>query len=136
MADVNESELVVVGGGPGGYAAAFLAADKGLKVTLVNEADKPGGTCLHIGCIPSKALLHAAKLVTDARDSKIFGISFEPPKIDVESIRKHWHKVVDTLAGGLAGLCKKRSVKYVNARAATALGLPAGSSFAGTPIST
>jgi dihydrolipoamide dehydrogenase len=117
MADVSESELVVVGGGPGGYAAAFLAADKGLKVTLVNEADKPGGTCLHVGCIPSKALLHTAKLITDARDAKSFGIAFEPPNIDVESVRKHWHKVVDTLAGGLAGLCKKRNVKYINARA-------------------
>ena len=122
MAEVIESELVVVGGGPGGYAAAFLAADKGLKVTLVNEADKPGGTCLHVGCIPSKALLHAAKLITDARDSATFGVSFGPPKIDIEAVRKHWHKVVDTLAGGLAGLCKKRSVRYINARAQLADG--------------
>ncbi len=117
MADVAEHELVVVGGGPGGYAAAFLAADKGLSVTLVNDAEKPGGTCLHVGCIPSKALLHTAKLITDARDGARFGVTFGEPKIDVDGVRKHWLKVVDTLAGGLTTLCKKRNVKYVNSRA-------------------
>ena len=68
MAEVPESELLIIGAGPGGYAAAFHAADKGMKVTLVDETERPGGTCLHVGCIPSKALLHAAKLITDARE--------------------------------------------------------------------
>src|SRR5436305_2133760 len=122
MADVAEHELVVVGAGPGGYAAAFLAADKGLKVTLVDDAGKLGGTCLRVGCIPSKALLHTAKLITDARDAPQFGVTFGEPKIDVAGVRKHWLKVVDTLTGGLAGLCKKRGVRHVNARARLADG--------------
>src|SRR5687768_17311571 len=104
MAEAAEHELVVVGGGPGGYAAAFLAADKGMSVTLINETDRPGGTCLNVGCIPSKALLHTAKLITDARDAGALGIQFGEPKIDVAGVRKHWLKVVDTLSGGLAGL--------------------------------
>jgi dihydrolipoyl dehydrogenase len=117
MADVTEHELVVVGGGPGGYAAAFLAADKGMSVTLINDGEKPGGTCLHVGCIPSKALLHTAKLITDAREASSLGVTFGEPKIDVAAVRKHWQKVVDTLAGGLVGLCKKRNVQYVKGRA-------------------
>src|SRR5437764_12949819 len=112
MADITEHDLVVVGGGPGGYAAAFLAADHGKQVTLVNDSDKIGGTCLHVGCIPSKALLHTAKAITDARDAAKIGVVFGEPKIDVEAIRKHWHKVVQTLTTGLQGLCKKRGVKY------------------------
>ena len=70
MPDTIDTQLVVLGGGPGGYAAAFLAADHGFKVTLVEARERPGGTCLHVGCIPSKAVLHAAKLITDARDAK------------------------------------------------------------------
>ena len=94
-------ELVVLGAGPGGYAAAFLAADKGMKVTLIDAGEKPGGTCLHVGCIPSKALLHAAKLITDAREAAHFGLHFGPPKIDLGGVRGQWQKVVDTLAGNL-----------------------------------
>src|SRR3954453_16662041 len=116
MAEVAESELVIIGAGPGGYAAAFLAADKGMKVTLIDAAERPGGTCLHVGCIPSKALLHAAKLITDAREGPHFGITFAAPHIDVKGVRAHWRKVVDTLAGILAGLCKKRGVAYVQGR--------------------
>ncbi len=117
MADITEHDLIVVGGGPGGYAAAFLAADRGKKVTLVNDSDKIGGTCLHVGCIPSKALLHAAKAINDARDAAKFGIVFGEPKIDVDAVRKHWLKVVQTLATGLQGLCKKRGVDYLSSRA-------------------
>src|SRR6266545_2041974 len=106
MADVAAHDLIVVGGGPGGYTAAFLAADKGMSVTLVDDADRLGGTCLRIGCIPSKALLHTAKLITDARDSARFGVQFGEPKIDVAGVRKHWLKVVETLSGGLATLAK------------------------------
>src|SRR5947209_4744507 len=117
MPDVTESDLVVLGAGPGGYAAAFLAADKGMKVTLIDAAEKPGGTCLHVGCIPSKALLHAAKLITDARDAEKVGVHFAPPRIDLGGVRGHWQKVVDTLAKNLQDLCKRRKVEYVKARA-------------------
>jgi dihydrolipoamide dehydrogenase len=120
MADLVESELVVVGAGPGGYAAAFLAADKGMKVTLIDASEKLGGACLHVGCIPSKALLHTAKLITDSRDAAAFGVHFTPPKIDLGGVRGHWHKVVDTLAKNLQELCKRRKVEFVHARAAFA----------------
>jgi dihydrolipoamide dehydrogenase len=116
MADTKETQLLVLGAGPGGYAAAFLAADKGLKVTLVDAGERPGGTCLNVGCIPSKALLHAAKLITDARDAKPLGLEFAPPKIDVAGVRNHWLKVVETMAKNLAFLCKARKVEYVKGR--------------------
>jgi dihydrolipoamide dehydrogenase len=117
MPETIENELVVVGGGPGGYAAAFLAADKGMKVTLIDASARPGGTCLFVGCIPSKALLHAAKLVTDARDAAQFGIHFGPPKIDANGVRGHWQKVVDGLSKNLLELCKRRKVEFVQSRA-------------------
>jgi dihydrolipoamide dehydrogenase len=115
MAD-NKTQLAVLGGGPGGYAAAFLAADHGLKVTLIDAAERPGGTCLLVGCIPSKALLHAAKLITDAREGPHFGVRFGDPQIDINGVRGHWQKVVDTLSRNLAGLCKARKVQYVQGR--------------------
>src|SRR5690349_7582063 len=108
MADVIEQDIVVVGGGPGGYAAAFLAADLGRQVTIINEADRLGGTCLHVGCIPSKALLHVARVVNEVKDAAKFGVSYGEPKIDIDAVRKHWNKVVDTLAKGLQDVCKKR----------------------------
>jgi dihydrolipoamide dehydrogenase len=117
MPDVVENDLVVIGSGPGGYAAAFLAADKGMHVTLIDAGEKPGGTCLHVGCIPSKALLHTAKLITDARGAGAFGVQFGPPKIDVNGVRGHWIKVVDTLAKNLLELCKRRKVEFVRGRA-------------------
>jgi dihydrolipoamide dehydrogenase len=116
MPDVIETQLVVLGAGPGGYAAAFLAADRGLKVALVDPTDRPGGTCLHIGCIPSKALLHAAKLITDAREAAHLGVQFGPPQINVSGVRGHSRKVVDTLTGNLANLAKRRKVDYVKGR--------------------
>jgi dihydrolipoamide dehydrogenase len=117
MPEIIENELIIIGGGPGGYAAAFLAADKGMKVTLIDAAERPGGTCLFVGCIPSKALLHAAKLVTDARDAAHVGIHFDPPKIDVNGVRGHWQKVVDSLSKNLLELCKRRKVEFVRSRA-------------------
>jgi dihydrolipoamide dehydrogenase len=118
MAEVVENELIVLGAGPGGYAAAFLAADRGMKVTMIDAAEKPGGSCLHVGCIPSKALLHAAKLITDAGEADVLGLHFERPKIDVAKLRAFWqNKVVDTLAKNLLDLCKRRQVEYVRARA-------------------
>jgi dihydrolipoamide dehydrogenase len=116
MADVIETQLVVLGAGPGGYAAAFLAADRGMGVTLIDPTERPGGTCLHVGCIPSKALLHTAKLITDARDGGRIGVHFNAPRIDLDGVRNHARKVVDTLSGNLAVLAKKRKVTYVKAR--------------------
>jgi dihydrolipoamide dehydrogenase len=117
MPEVLENELIIVGGGPGGYAAAFLAADKGMKATLIDASERPGGTCLFIGCIPSKALLHAAKLITDARDAGRFGIHFGPPRIDINGVRGHWQKVVDGLSKNLLELCKRRKVEFIQGRA-------------------
>src|SRR5579859_4406372 len=112
MPDITESELVIIGAGPGGYAAAFLAADKGMKVTLIDAGAKPGGTCLHVGCIPSKALLHAAKLITDARDAAHLGVTFGAPKIDLDALRKHRFGIPDKLSSNLVQLCKARKVDY------------------------
>src|SRR3954468_12713509 len=116
MAEVTETQLVVLGAGPGGYAAAFLAADKGLKVTLIDGGERPGGTCLYVGCIPSKAVLHAAKLITDARDAAHVGLTFGPPEIDLNGVRGHWQKVVNSLTGNLATLAKPRNIAYVQGR--------------------
>jgi dihydrolipoamide dehydrogenase len=117
MADVTETDLVVVGGGPGGYAAAFLAADKGMRVTLVDAGNRPGGTCLFVGCIPSKTLLHAAKVITEAQELAAWGVHFGKPKIDVGTLRGYWLKVVDTLSKNLMDLAKRRSVQFIQARA-------------------
>jgi dihydrolipoamide dehydrogenase len=113
MADMVQTQLAVLGGGPGGYAAAFLAADHGFQVTLIEARERPGGTCLHVGCIPSKAVLHAAKLITDAREAKHVGLDFAPPKIDINGVRGHWQKVVDTLSKNLVALAKARKVTVV-----------------------
>jgi dihydrolipoamide dehydrogenase len=116
MADTIDTQLLVLGGGPGGYAAAFLAADRGMTVTLIDARDRPGGTCLHVGCIPSKALLHTAKLLTDARDAARIGIKFGNPTIDINAVRGHSQKVVDTLTGNLGRLAKARKINYVVGR--------------------
>src|SRR3954452_15709399 len=89
-----DTDLLVLGGGPGGYSAAFLAADRGICTTLVDAAPKPGGTCLHVGCIPSKTLLHAAHLITGARDAEQFGITFANPTIDLGTLRMKKDKIV------------------------------------------
>src|SRR5438445_2079221 len=115
-----ETDVVVIGAGPGGYPAAFGCADHGMKVTLVNAEAKPGGVCLHRGCIPSKALLHVAKLIQEAREAGQWGVTFAPPKIDVEKLRSFKNGVVEKLAGGGGQLCQARGVEYVNARAAFA----------------
>ncbi len=117
MAETVEAQLVVLGAGPGGYAAAFLAADRGLQVTLIDAGPKPGGSCLHVGCIPSKALLHAAKLITDAREAESWGVRFAAPQIDVGTLRARKEKIVDTLANALVKSCKDRKVTYIQTRA-------------------
>src|SRR5947209_17344426 len=108
MADVIETQLAVLGAGPGGYAAAFLAADKGIQVTLIDADEKPGGVCLRRGCIPSKALLHAARLITDAREAGSWGIKFSPPQVDLDALRNAKDKIVDKLSSHLLELAKRR----------------------------
>lgn len=114
------TSLTIVGAGPAGYPAAFLAADLGLSVTLVDSAPALGGTCLHRGCIPSKSLLHAARLLSDARDAAAIGLDFAPPAIRLEKLRAWKESVTDRLAQGLAQLAKARGVRIVQARAAFA----------------
>lgn len=117
MAEKNTSQVVVVGGGPGGYAAAFAAADLGLHVTLIDKAATPGGVCLYRGCIPSKALLHVAKLLNESRQAKEWGVTFNEPEIDIDKLRAWKESVVGRLTGGLSGLAKQRKVEYVQGRA-------------------
>src|SRR5437870_2138918 len=106
-------QLVVVGGGPGGYAAAFLAADLGLSVALIDPEPNPGGVCVYRGCIPSKALLHVAKLVDEARHAKAWGIDFGEARIDLGRLREFKNNVVKRLTSGTGQLVKLRKVQYV-----------------------
>ena len=114
----RSTQVAVVGGGPGGYAAAFLAADLGLQVTLIDSEPNPGGVCLYRGCIPSKALLHVAKVIGEAHQASDWGVTFGDPKIDVETLRAWKEGVVDKLTGGLGDLCRRRKVAFVQGRAA------------------
>jgi len=109
--------VVVVGSGPGGYTAAFRAADLGLEVTLVERHERIGGVCLNVGCIPSKALLHAAKVVAEAEEASAFGVSFGDPEIDLDKLRSWKEDVVSKLTGGLDGLAKKRKVTVLHGEA-------------------
>src|SRR5712691_3324514 len=113
----QHSEIVVIGAGPGGYPAAFAAADHGKKVVLVNEEQNPGGVCLQRGCIPSKALLHVAKLIHEAADAAEHGLTFGKPKIDLDKLRAFKNGVIGQLTGGINALCKARGVTLVQARA-------------------
>ena len=108
-----EAQVVVLGAGPGGYTAAFRAADLGRQVVLVDAGSSLGGVCLNVGCIPSKALLHAAKVITDAQHMGGSGVSFGPPTIDLDRLRSFKDGVVGRLTGGLVGLAKKRRVTTV-----------------------
>ena len=110
------SQVVVLGGGPGGYAAAFLAADLGLEVTIVEADPRLGGTCLLRGCIPSKALLHVAKVISEAGEMTGWGVEFTRPQIQIDRMRARKEQVIETLSGGLAQLAKRRNVRVVNAR--------------------
>lgn len=109
--------LVVLGAGPGGYAAAFYAADLGMNVTLIDREKNPGGVCLYRGCIPSKALLHAAKIVNEAKEANNIGIEFGEPKIDIDKLRDWKNSVVTKLTGGLGVLSKQRKINYIQASA-------------------
>ena len=109
----ERTQVAVIGGGPGGYVAAFRAADLGLQVTLIDPEERPGGVCLYRGCIPSKALLHVGKLLSEARDAEEWGVSFGKPRIDLEKLRAHRDRVVANMSGGLGQLSRGRGVTLV-----------------------
>ena len=109
--------VAVLGAGPGGYAAAFFAADLGMQVTLVDEEKNPGGVCLYRGCIPSKALLHVAKLVDESKHASAWGVEFGTPKIDLDKLRAYKNSVVEKLTSGTGQLAKQRKITYVQGRA-------------------
>jgi dihydrolipoamide dehydrogenase len=113
----QSTEVAVLGAGPGGYAAAFYAADLGMQVTLVDEEKNPGGVCLYRGCIPSKALLHVAKVTDEARHAANWGVSFGEPKIDVTKLRGFKQGVVEKLTGGLGQVARMRKVNFIQGRA-------------------
>src|SRR5580658_1885473 len=118
MSNSSDLRVAVIGGGPGGYAAAFLAADLGMKVTLIDPEINPGGVCLYRGCIPSKALLHVAKLLEEAEQAKNWGIEFAEPKVNLDKLRGWKESVVNKLTGGLGQLSKQRKVEFVRGKAA------------------
>src|SRR5258708_6877872 len=118
MSNTPNLRVAVIGGGPGGYAAAFLAADLGMKVTLIDPEINPGGVCLYRGCIPSKALLHVAKLLEEAEQAKNWGIEFGAPKVDLNKLRGWKESVVTKLTGGLGQLSKQHNVEFVQGKAA------------------
>lgn len=114
----QDTDLLVIGGGPGGYAAAFRAADLGLDVTMVELDPRPGGVCLFRGCIPSKTLLYVTELMHDASRAAEMGITYQKPKIEIERLRDWKNRVIDKLANGLVELTKRRGVLFVQGRAA------------------
>jgi dihydrolipoamide dehydrogenase len=112
------TQLAVIGAGPGGYAAAFYAADLGMQVTLIDPGENPGGVCLYRGCIPSKALLHVAEVLNEAKHAEAWGISFGAPTIDVDGVRAFKTKVVKQLTGGVGQLAKLRKITHLRGTAA------------------
>ena len=111
------TRIAVVGSGPGGYAAAFYAADLGMDVTLIGEEPNPGGVCLYKGCIPSKALLHVAKVIDEAQHASHWGVSFSAPTVDVDKLRAYKDRVVEKLTGGTGQVAKLRKVHFLQGRA-------------------
>jgi len=113
----QDADVLVIGSGPGGYAAAFRAADLGLDVTLVDTAARPGGVCLYTGCIPSKTFLFLSELIFDAVRAKAMGVSFDPPQIDLNALRRWKADVIEKMAAGLMSLTQSRGVQLVKGRA-------------------
>lgn len=113
----KSAQLVIIGAGPGGYAAAFKAVELGLEVTLIDPEANPGGVCLHRGCIPSKALLHVAKLVAEADEAGEIGVVFAKPKIDLDRVRGWKDEVIAKLTGGLGGKVAKQKITYLRGMA-------------------
>ncbi len=114
---MSSVQLVVIGAGPGGYAAAFYAADLGLSVALVDPELNPGGVCLYRGCIPSKALLHVADVISEAKHAATWGVTFAEPKIDLDKLRAFKDQVVQKLTSGIGQVGKFRKVNYIQGRA-------------------
>ena len=114
MSTEIKTQVVVLGAGPAGYSAAFRCADLGLETVIVERYNTLGGVCLNVGCIPSKALLHVAKVIEEAKALAEHGIVFGEPKTDIDKIRTWKEKVINQLTGGLAGMAKGRKVKVVN----------------------
>jgi dihydrolipoamide dehydrogenase len=114
----TSTQLVVIGAGPGGYAAAFYAADRGMKVTLVDPEKNPGGVCVYRGCIPSKALLHVADVITESAHAKDFGVDFAKPVIDLDRLRAFKNKVVGTLTSGAGQIRNLRKIQHLQGMAA------------------
>jgi len=110
-------ELLVIGAGPGGYPAAFLAADKGVKTAIIDPEPNPGGVCLYRGCIPTKTVLHASKVMREAKELAQWGVEFSDPVIHPEMIRKKKDRVVSQITGGVGRLCKQRGIEYIQGRA-------------------
>lgn len=117
MNSSNKADLVVIGAGPGGYTAAFLAADLGMQVTLVDPEAHPGGVCLYRGCIPSKTLLHVARLLEEFRGADQWGITVSTPDVDISRLRLKTATVVETLTSGLGQLCRRRKITYIRGAA-------------------
>src|SRR3990167_9581716 len=113
MSKSLQAEVVVLGSGPGGYSAAFRAADLGKKVILIERYEAIGGVCLNVGCIPSKALLHVAKVIDDAADMTAHGVDFGKPTLDIKKIRDYKNSIIKKLTGGLAMMAKQRKVQIV-----------------------
>lgn len=113
MSNKLHADVVVLGSGPGGYSAAFRAADLGKKVILIERYDVIGGVCLNVGCIPSKALLHVAKIIDDAKDAQVHGVSFGEPELNIDKIRNYKNSIIKKLTGGLAMMAKQRKVEIV-----------------------
>jgi len=109
-------QVVVLGAGPGGYAAAFYAADLGMQVALVDEEKNPGGVCLYRGCIPSKALLHVAKVIDEAKHAGNWGVTFAEPRVDVDKLRAYKQGVVDKLTAGVGSVGRMRKVRFIQGR--------------------
>ena len=115
--ELNNKKLIIIGAGPGGYAAAFLASDLGIVTTLIDSEINPGGVCLYKGCIPSKALLHVAKVLKESEEAKDFGVVFSKPKLDLNKMRDWKNDVVNKLTGGLGQLSKQRKIEYIQGNA-------------------
>jgi dihydrolipoamide dehydrogenase len=113
----QSTQLVIIGAGPGGYAAAFYAADRGLQVTLVDPENNPGGVCVYRGCIPSKALLHVAQVIHESRHAADFGLQFDKPKIDLDKLRSFKNAVVEKLTSGAGQVRNLRKVRHLRGMA-------------------
>jgi len=117
LTTTSHAQIAIIGGGPGGYPAAFLASDLGFQVTIIELEDNPGGVCLYRGCIPSKALLHVARVIDESKEAAEWGLTYSEPKIDLEKMRGWKNDVISKLTGGLGSLSKARKITYLKGRA-------------------